>query len=69
MAEIKNPHTQEVHTGRTPETITRRVWGRKAELILSPDPNSRFGDAREGMVVEKTKYGSLVLANPVLVSE
>jgi hypothetical protein len=32
MAEIQDRKTQETYTGRTVETIVRRVWGKQAKV-------------------------------------
>lgn len=43
----------EQHTGRTPESVARRVWGRHAELRLSADPSDAGDGAILGRVVRR----------------
>ena len=43
--------------GRTPQSIIRRIFGRDAEVIYSPDPNS----PRPVMAVYRDQYGTRVL--------
>lgn len=55
------------YCGQTPESIARRVWGRRAKLWYSPDPNSRVGSSGWlGMVVREDRYGTHVLADVVI---
>lgn len=57
------------YTGRTADSIARRVWGRTASVLLSPDPNSRVGeDGRQAQIIRTDKYGTHVLAQVVVYS-
>jgi hypothetical protein len=40
MIEVKDRSTGEVHRGRCPSTIAHRIYGRRAWVKLSPDPNN-----------------------------
>jgi hypothetical protein len=64
MTKIKT--TTESHTGRTPESVTRRVWGRKAYLKYTADPNAPKGQA---MVLRDDEHGTHVLANVMVYDD
>lgn len=40
MITIRDRRTGEDHRGRSPETIARRLYGTRAEVRYSPDPNT-----------------------------
>jgi hypothetical protein len=40
MITVKDRRTGEVHRGRCPSSIARRLYGKRAWVKLSPDPNS-----------------------------
>jgi len=50
-ARVVIPATGQMHTGRSYDSIARRVWGHKAHVELSPDPNSRVGRMRQAVVL------------------
>lgn len=56
-ARIKVPASGELHQGATFDSIARRVWGRRSFIQLSADPNNRFGDMTEGMVLLPASTG------------
>lgn len=56
----------EFYTGATAESIARRIWGRKAEVLRSPDPNCKWGKEIEALIVRQDKYGTHVLARVVV---
>lgn len=56
MKRIKTTHG--IFTGKTPDTIVRRVYGRTAKVLLSPDMNNPHA----GQVVRTDAHGTHVLA-------
>lgn len=70
MASIKDRNEGSLYTGKSADSIARRVWGRTAEVIPSADPNDRLGDgdAVMGMVVKRRKGQTHVLAHVVIRS-
>lgn len=63
---IKVKTDTESYTGRTPESVVRRVWGRKAYLQYATDPNAPRGQA---MVLRDDKLGTHVLANVMVYDQ
>lgn len=65
MTQIKDLSDGTYYSGRTAETIARRVWGRKAKVVHSADRNAPAGRA---MVVEDAPAagGSIVHAHIVI---
>jgi len=61
-------HNGEIYTGRTIESIARRIWGRTASVEISPDPNNRSETPNrdivfaQAMITRTDKYGTHVLA-------
>lgn len=55
---IRDRATGEDHSGSSPESIVRRVWGRDARIVYSPNPSSRW----EAQVVRDDQYGTHILA-------
>lgn len=68
MTMVKDLDTGTTHKGKTPESIVRRVWGRRAELIVSPDPNNNHNGRIESMVVASAPGDSAktILANVLI---
>lgn len=58
MISVTDRSTGETHTGRSPESIARTVWGAGAEVRYSKDPNTAW----EAHVVRNDRYGTHVLA-------
>lgn len=40
MIAVKDRRSGETHRGRSPESIARRLYGRRAVVQYSPDPNT-----------------------------
>lgn len=40
MITVRDRRTRETHQGRSPESIARRLYGRRAWVQYSPDPNT-----------------------------
>lgn len=69
MTQIKDLSDGTYYSGRTAETIARRVWGRKARVVRSADPNDQvYGRA---MVVEGAPAagGSIVHAHITILDD
>jgi hypothetical protein len=66
MASLTDRKDGTKHTGKTPESIARRVWGKSAEVRRSADPNEHYDGCCLGLVTKTNKYGTHVLARVVI---
>ena len=62
-------HNGTRYEGKTAQSIARRVWGRTAEVRISPDPNNRWPGTMQAVICRTDRHGTHVLAQVVVRSE